>query len=223
MLIDYWPLLGLQLTTPRLELRLPGPDELAELADLAHDGVHDPSLMPFSSGWTDLPGLGRARSVVQHHWLRLGNWRPEDWSLNLAVFLGGRPVGIQALAARRFPLVREVNTASWLGLPYQSQGIGTEMRAAVLHLAFAGLDAEEATTGSFTDNAASLAVSGKLGYIPDGIERRVVRGKVVILQRLRLPRSLWRVALAKEIEITGLSPCLPLFGLLPPEDAPPPP
>lgn len=32
MLIDHWPLLGLRLTTPHLELRLPGEDELAALA-----------------------------------------------------------------------------------------------------------------------------------------------------------------------------------------------
>lgn len=215
VLIDYWPLLGLRLTTPRLELRLPNPDELAELADLANEGVHDPSQMPFSSGWTDLPGIGRARSVVQHHWLRLGNWRPEDWSLNLAVFFNGHPVGVQALAARRFALVREVNTASWLGMRFQSQGIGTEMRAAVLHLAFAGLGAEEATTGSFVDNTASLAVSRKLGYAPDGIERRVVRESVVIMQRLRLSRTGWQPALAKDTKLRGLDPCLPLFGLPP--------
>ncbi|MEU4951694.1 GNAT family N-acetyltransferase [Streptomyces lavendulae] len=219
MLIDYWPLLGLRLTTPRLELRLPNPDELAELGDLAYEGVHDPSQMPFSSGWTDQPGADRARSMIQHQWLRLGNWRPEDWSLNLAVFLEGRPVGVQALAARRFALVREVNTASWLGLSFQSQGIGTEMRAAVLHLAFTGLGAESATTGSFIDNAASLAVSRKLGYTADGIERRVVRGDVVILQRLRLSRSTWQTTVTPAIEITGLTPCLSLFGL-PPEQAP---
>lgn len=179
--------------------------------------------MPFSSGWTDRPGADRARSVVQHHWLRLGNWRPEDWSLNLAVFEGGRPVGSQALAARRFELVREVNTASWLGLPHHGQGIGTAMRAAVLHLAFAGLGAEEATSGAFVDNKASLAVSRKLGYVPDGFERRVVRGQVVIMRRLRLPRTLWRGRSAEETRITGLAPCLPLFGLPADGDAPPDP
>ena len=32
MLIDHWPLLGLRLITPRLELRLPSDAELSELA-----------------------------------------------------------------------------------------------------------------------------------------------------------------------------------------------
>lgn len=38
MLIDHWPLLGLRLTSPGLELRLPSEEELGELADLAADG-----------------------------------------------------------------------------------------------------------------------------------------------------------------------------------------
>ncbi|MCP3800659.1 hypothetical protein NLX83_15435 [Allokutzneria sp. A3M-2-11 16] len=41
MLVDHFPLVGLRLTTPRLELRLPSPE------DLASDGIHDPGVMPF--------------------------------------------------------------------------------------------------------------------------------------------------------------------------------
>jgi hypothetical protein len=40
MLIDHWPLLGLRLITPRLELRLPAGEELGDLAGLgATDAV----------------------------------------------------------------------------------------------------------------------------------------------------------------------------------------
>ncbi|SDM83059.1 hypothetical protein [Allokutzneria albata] len=35
MLVDHFPLVELRLTTPRLELRLPSPEELATLADAA--------------------------------------------------------------------------------------------------------------------------------------------------------------------------------------------
>ena len=83
-------------------------------------------------------------------------------------------------------MLREVSTGSWLGQRYQGQGLGTEMRAAVLHLAFTGLGAEFATSNTFTDNAASLGVSRKLGYLPDGIQRQVIRGRPVVLQLLRL-------------------------------------
>lgn len=176
MLIDHWPLLGLRLNTPRLELRLPTDSELADLASLAAEGVREPDRMPFLVPWTDLPPAERARSVVQHHWLRRGNWAPDNWALNLAVFENGRVVGLQTIAARDFAVLREVTTASWLGARHQRQGIGTEMRAAVLHLAFAGLDALEATSGAFEDNASSFAVSQKRGYEFDGIDRHVVRG-----------------------------------------------
>jgi hypothetical protein len=50
------------------------------------------------------------------------------------------------------------------------------MRAAVLHLAFAGLGAAEAVSGAFDDNAPSLGVSEKLGYESDGIERLAASG-----------------------------------------------
>ena len=80
-------------------------------------------------------------------------------------------MGQQEIAGRDYRILREVSTFSWLGLRYQGQGLGTEMRAAVLHLAFAGLGAAEAVSGAFDDNAQSLRVSEKLGYEFDGIER----------------------------------------------------
>ncbi|MGW0730765.1 GNAT family N-acetyltransferase [Streptomyces mirabilis] len=213
MLIDHWPLLGLRLTTPRLELRLPSGEELSELADLAAQGVHDPDRMPFSVPWTDLPPRERARSVVQHYWLRLGNWTPDNWALNLAVFEHGQIVGQQTIAARNYATLREVDTGSWIGLRHQGRGIGTEMRAAVLHLAFAGLKAAEATSGAFADNPSSFRVSSKLGYEPDGIERLTVRGQVTVMRRLRLSRARWEEHQQASVSIDGLSACLPLLGL----------
>jgi hypothetical protein len=55
------------------------------------------------------------------------------------VLSGGVVVGSQGIGGRDFAVLREVHTGSWLGLRYQGQGIGTQMRAAVLHLAFEGL------------------------------------------------------------------------------------
>ncbi|WBB77888.1 GNAT family N-acetyltransferase [Micromonospora sp. WMMD882] len=189
MLIDRWPLLGLRVRTSRLELRLPTEGELAELADVAAGGVHEPDRRPLLVPWTDAPPADRARDVVQRHWRRRGNWTPEYWTLELVVFAQGRPVGLQEVQGREFRVRREVSTGSWLGLAHQGQGIGTEMRAAALHLAFAGLGAEHATTASFVDNPAPLAVSRKLGYQPDGISRDTLHGQPVVSQRLRLTRA----------------------------------
>ncbi|GLY64607.1 GNAT family N-acetyltransferase [Amycolatopsis taiwanensis] len=213
MLLDRFPLAGLRLTTPRLELRLPSNEELAELGELAAAGVHDPDVMPFLVPWTDAPPAEVARSVIQYLWSGLGEWSPQDWRLNLTVFHEGTVVGTQGIEARDLAITREVSTGSWLGLEYHGQGIGTEMRAAVLHLAFAGLGAEEAVSGAFEHNAASLAVSRKLGYQPDGVNRRVVRDRLVIEQRQRLTRAGWERHRRVPVTIDGLEPCLPMFGL----------
>jgi RimJ/RimL family protein N-acetyltransferase len=84
-------------------------------------------------------------------------------------------VGTQSMSARDYPVTREVHTGSWLGQRYQGQRIGTEMRAALLHLAFAGLNAQSAVSEVMADNLASVAVSRKLGYQPNGIDRIQVR------------------------------------------------
>ncbi len=136
-----------------------------------------------------------------------------DWRLELAVVRDGVVVGTQGLAARDFAVLREVNTGSWLGRRHQGQGIGTEMRAAVLHLAFAGLGAEQATSGAFDDNPASLGVSRKLGYRDDGIERHVIRGRPATIRRLRLTRAGWLAARSLPVQIEGLEASRAFFGL----------
>lgn len=213
MEITHWPLYGLRLRTPRVELRLPALGELDALAQLAAEGVHDPRTMPFLMPWTDLPPAERARSVLQYHWRMLAEWSHEKWELPLAVFLGGVVAGSQSIGARDFTITREVHSGSWLGQRYQGQGIGTEMRAAVLHLAFAGLDAQSAVSEAMTDNSASVAISGKLGYQANGLDRVRVRDGLAYSQRFALDRERWQQCRTVQVEIEGLTPCLPQFGL----------
>ena len=212
MLTDVWPLFGLVLRTPRLELRVPSLEQLAALGELAAEGVHDPAAMPFFVAWTDRPPAERARSVLQYQWSQWGRLTPGDWSIEFVVLAGGAAIGLQGIAATDFALTREVGTGSWLGRRHHRQGFGTEMRAAVLHLAFAGLGAEQARSGAFTDNAASLGVSRKLGYVDDGTARHVVRDRRVTERRLLLDRARWETHRTVPVEIEGLGPCLPLLG-----------
>jgi RimJ/RimL family protein N-acetyltransferase len=213
MTTQYWPLTGLRLTTPRLELRWPTLADLDALAGLAARGVHDPAVQPFTIPWTDAEPAERAQGTLQYHWRQWGSWTPASWSLNLVAVRDGTVVASQGMQGRDYAVLREVSTGSWVGRDYHRRGIGTEMRAAVLHLAFAGLGAEYATSSAFDDNAASLAVSRKLGYADDGIERLVVRGRPVVALRLRLDRAAWEAHRAIPVEIRGLPACLAHFGL----------
>lgn len=78
MLTDAWPLYGLTIDTPRVQLRLPREEELAALAELAGRGVHQPGERPFLTPWTEGSAEERSRSVLQGHWDRLGSWEVED-------------------------------------------------------------------------------------------------------------------------------------------------
>jgi FAD binding domain len=86
----YWPLFGLRLRTPRLELRMPSLRDLDALAELAAAGVHDPETQPFQVAWTDVTPLERARGILQHNWATWGAWTPANWTLNLAVAGDGK-------------------------------------------------------------------------------------------------------------------------------------
>ena len=118
----------------------------------------------------------------------------------------------QALKAADFAILREVHTGSWIGRRYQGRGIGTEMRAAVLSLAFDDLHAEYARSTAHSDNAASLGVSRKLGYVDDGVDHLVVRGQAINAQRLLLDRATWRARRPLRVRVSGLEACLPWFG-----------
>ncbi|WP_019631554.1 GNAT family N-acetyltransferase [Actinomadura atramentaria] len=215
MHLVHFPPSGLRLRTPRLELRLPDPGELDALAELAAEGVHAPDEMPFLVPWTDAPPAERARSAVTHHWRTLGSWTPDQWTLPFTVFLDGTVVGVQSISGFDFAVTREAGTGSWLGLRHQGKGIGTEMRAAVLELAFTGLAAETAASTAFADNAASLAVSRRLGYRPNGTARVRSGDTARVEQRLVLDRAAWERHRTTPVLIDGLAPCLPLFGLDP--------
>jgi RimJ/RimL family protein N-acetyltransferase len=212
MLADLWPLAALRLTSRRLTLRPPDEAGLVALAGVAAAGVHRPHERPFLTPWTDLPPDEQARSVLQGVWKAWGDWTPQVWALHLGVFLEDRPLGMVTVRAREFRVLREVTTSSWLGLEHQGQGYGTEARAALLTLAFGGLNAEAALSVVFQDNAASQGVSRRLGYVPDGVQRDVLNGRAVVSDRLRLTRAAWQAAPRPPVEMTGLEACRPLFG-----------
>jgi RimJ/RimL family protein N-acetyltransferase/ribosomal protein S18 acetylase RimI-like enzyme len=201
------PLTGMRLRTPRLELRLGTAAELRELYRVAAAGIHDPAEMPFAVPWTD--SLAED-SFLAFHRECLADWRPDAWSLNLVAFHDGRPIGSQGIEGGSVTSSRTVSTGSWLGRAWQGRGLGTEMRAAVLCLAFAHLGAETARSGAVDGNAQSLGVSRRLGYEVVGSHTIAPRGDPVEHTDLELRRERFSSPVA--VAVGGFDGLRPLFG-----------
>ncbi len=211
---DHWPLFGVSITTPRLELRPPTDSDIAHLAELAAGGVHDPDMMPFTTEWTDLDSPELERSALQYWWRCRAELTPVKWVLGFAVIKSGLVVGVQNLSAQDFPTVRTAATGSWLGVRYQDQGIGKEMRAAVVHFAFEYLGALAITSGAYLNNPASRRVSEATGYEPNGATFTVRRGERAEQIHYLLTRQRWAETRTDlPIEVHGFEPCRPLLGL----------
>jgi RimJ/RimL family protein N-acetyltransferase len=208
----YWPLFDVAIRTPRLEVRYPDDSLLIELATVAAQGVHDPDEMPFLAPWTRAKSPELERSAFKHWWGHRASWTPENWHFVGAVVVDGSAVGVQDLFARSFAVTKSVTTGSWLGRAHQGQGIGKEMRAAVLHLAFVTLGAQVAYSGAFEDNVASSEVSRSFGYVENGDEIVNREDKSARVVRLKLARDRWERSRRDDIEIVGLEGCLDWFG-----------
>jgi RimJ/RimL family protein N-acetyltransferase len=170
--------------------------------------------MPFAVPWTDLPSPAFERSAFQFHVGQRANWRPEAWNLPFGVWVDGAPAGMQDLGARDFATYRTVNTGSWLGQSFQGRGIGKLMRQTVLALAFDHLGALVAETEAMVGNPASSRVSVGVGYRPNGRGVLAPRGVPIETERYRMSLDEWRARQRPAVEVTGLEPCLELFGVV---------
>ena len=197
-----WPPHALVLTTPSLVLRAMTEADAAALAAAVPDDLErDPRLPHFSRG----------ADVLQAYWLQLGQWRQEDWVLAFAVLHNDVPIGLQALEGKDFRVRRTVDSHSWLVTSARGQGLGKQMRAAVLSLAFDHLGAEYAVTEAWEDNVASLGVSRALGYVDNGFDLHAREGTHGRMQRLVLPRASWTSPV--RVTVNGLEGTAPYFGL----------
>lgn len=213
-LTEIWPLFGLTVRTPLLELRYPTDGELVALARHSKD-IHEPDFLPFAGGWSLLPDGERERAILQHHWGRRGTWTPQQWRLPLVVLADGEVLGCGTLIGDDFAITRTFETGSWLARAHQGRGIGAELRAASLHLGFDGLGALRAETDAVDDNGPSLRVTEKLGYRPNGDRIDASNAKRTRLLAFVLERPDWELQRRDDITIEGLEPCLELFGLGP--------
>jgi RimJ/RimL family protein N-acetyltransferase len=212
----FWPLFDLVVRTPRLELRPPTDEMCVELARAAGPAMFPEGEIHFKADWLSEPSPLRERHSMQFWWSHRAGFTPEEWHLEMAVVIDGRPVGSQGVFAKRFPLCRSVSTGSWLSEEFQGRGLGKEMRAAILHLAFVGLGAEEAHSGAFEGNDRSIGVSRSVGYEDNGRQISLRAGMTPTGHlNFRMSRARFEQCRRHDIVIENLEPCLVMFGLGP--------
>ncbi|TGD86677.1 N-acetyltransferase [Mycolicibacterium sp. CH28] len=207
-----WPLADLAVVTPRLTLRYINDELGTELASLAAKGIHDPATMPFTEPWTDAPPGELERNCLRHYWLNRAETSVRRWNLDLAVLAGESVVGMCSVHAEDFPHRRSLTTGSWLGLAHQGLGLGKEMRQAMLHLIFAGFDADVAVTRAWHDNAASLAVTRSLPYTETGRTSEPRRDCPDTMVAFAMVSGQWAAIRRHDIRLVGIEPVRELLG-----------
>ena len=156
-----YPLLDVRVSTPTLELRGATDELLDQLAEVVRAGKTHAEPAPYDdpmSFYEPDPDL-RVAKWLRAIWRSRGKVEPDAWRLYFVVMVDGRPVGEQTLTGVNFSTLGTVTTFSWLSADQRGRGLGHEMRAAILHLAFDGLGSKQATSDAFADNHGSNAIS----------------------------------------------------------------
>ncbi|MGN6752246.1 MAG: GNAT family N-acetyltransferase, partial [Intrasporangium sp.] len=208
-------LLNVRVTTPTLELRGATDELLDELAEAVRAGKTHADPAPYDdpmSFYEKDPDL-RVAKWLRAIWRSRGRVEPDMWRLYFVVVVDGRPVGEQTLTGVNFSTLGTVTTFSWLSAELRGRGLGLQMREAVLHLAFDGLGAQEATSDAFVDNRGSNAISQRLGYDPNGFEWATRQGEPALLNRWRLTRDKWEQRRRDDIELHNVEACHALLPL----------
>lgn len=215
--MSLYPPLDVSIATPRLELRGATDELLERLAPLVRNGgaMADPPPWDDPSSFYESDPDVRVQKWLQGVWRGRGTVRPDAWRLYFVALVGGEPVGQQDLSGHDFNDFGTVESTSWVAPEARRLGIGTEMRSAILHLAFEGLGAAEAHSEGAVDNVGSNAVSERLGYEPNGTSWATHRGKPVLGQRWRLRRETWEAERRNDISMTGIEECRAVLGLQP--------
>jgi RimJ/RimL family protein N-acetyltransferase len=209
-----YPPLNVAVTTPRLVLLGATDDRLKALLPTVRAGVADTQPWPFDdpmSLYDDSPQ--REWRWLRAIWAGRAKVSEEFWRLYFVVSVDDAIVGIQDLIGLNFGSFGTVSTFSWLQPSARGLGLGAEMRAAILHLAFAGLGAREAGSEAFSDNDGSNGVSRALGYEPNGMTWATRRGTAAPLNVWKLTKPNWERSRRDDIELFGVAECLLVLGL----------
>jgi RimJ/RimL family protein N-acetyltransferase len=143
-----------KLTTPRLTLRQPGPEDV----DAIVEGLNDFEVTRFL---TRVPFPYGAEDA---HWWFGTLTTPRPGRAHFAIDLSGQLIGVVGI---------ETELGYWLDRRHHGRGFMTEAAEALLQWHFAALPDSTVASGAHVGNAASLHVQNKLGFRDTG--RRSMR------------------------------------------------
>jgi RimJ/RimL family protein N-acetyltransferase len=120
--------------------------------------------------WLSSPPWPYTRSHAAA-FLDLCNRNSEPHAVELAITLGGRligGIGVRVWPARSIQSGPGPFVGYWLGQPYWGNGYMTEACRGLIEAVFSASASDTIYSGVFADNAASLWVQEKLGFVRDG-------------------------------------------------------
>jgi RimJ/RimL family protein N-acetyltransferase len=151
--------------TPRLVLRPPSFDDVRRIALYAGDLRVAGMVVAVPHPYTEAHASAFIGDVIATN--------QSGGGLGLAVVRRKEPA---ALAGMMSFTLREAGSATigwWFGPPYWGRGFATESIEAAIRLAFLNPAVERLTAGAFAENAASLRVQDKLGFVQVGTSERI--------------------------------------------------
>lgn len=214
-----YPPLNMRIVTPRLELHGATDELLQRLAPAVRAGkaTADPPPWDDPNSFYETDPDRRVEGWLRGVWRGRGTLSADRWRLHFVTMFEGEPVGMQDVIGDEFETFGTVETSSWVSTDVRQRGIGAETRAAILHLAFEGLGAQEAHSEAAVDNGGSNAISERLGYRHNGVSWATHQGKPVLGQRWMLDRSTWSQQRRSDITLIGVDECRSTLGLEPQE------
>lgn len=174
---EVWPPFGLRIESPRLILRQIRETDFPAYIAAASSGISNTGRSPFLSPWDENSPEKMAKNSLSWVWSRRASIGPDQWYLMLGVFLKGDDagegplIGVQDVGAEKWPVLRTVNSGSWMRRDHQGSGYGKEQRAAMLIWAFDHFGAKYAESSAFDWNTPSNRISQSLGYSQSGTRR----------------------------------------------------
>ena len=159
---DMWARFKLTVQVGELTLRVLRDSDIAAIHGVSASEIFGEPLPVYTFPWL------KQKPDPSFRWAHRVQMSPEEWSLDFGVHLDGEVIGSVDLRAQNFPENHEVLTGSWIYHRLQGRGIGTQIRHAAAVFCFDYLGAHRLRSEWDPGNAASQAVSRKLGYTIEG-------------------------------------------------------